>query len=98
MRPEQWNTFKRAAKGERPDRVPVALIIDSPWLPGYAGVSHLDYYLDTDTWFQANLRFAREFPDVIPLPSWWIEYGMAIEPSALGSRIHFRNDQPPGQT
>lgn len=98
MRPEQWETFKRAARGEPLPRTPVALIIDSPWLPGWAGVSHLDYYLDPECWFQVNLRFTREFPDVIPLPSWWVEYGMAIEPSALGNRVHFFRDQPPGQT
>ncbi|MEN6601020.1 MAG: uroporphyrinogen decarboxylase family protein [Bryobacteraceae bacterium] len=96
MRLEQWNTFKLAAKGGHPDRAPVALIVDSPWIPGFAGVAHLEYYVDPETWFRANLRITREFPDVIPVPSWWAEYGMAIEPSALGSRVHFRNDQPPG--
>lgn len=98
MRPEQWETFKLAARGSHPGRVPVALIVDSPWMPGYAGVGHLDYYLDPESWFQVNLRIMQEFPEVIFLPSWWIEYGMAIEPSALGSRIHFRPDQPPGQS
>lgn len=98
MRPDQWDTIKRAALGQPLPRIPVALIIDSPWLPGYAGVSHLDYYLDPECWFQVNLRFAREFPEVIPVPSWWVEYGMAIEPSVLGNRIHFFRDQPPGQT
>ncbi|MGQ9632832.1 MAG: uroporphyrinogen decarboxylase family protein [Bryobacteraceae bacterium] len=98
MRPEQWDTFKRAARGEAFPRTPLALIIDSPWLPGYAGVSHLDYYLDPECWFQVNLRFAREFPEVIPVPSWWVEYGMAIEPSVFGNRIHFFSDRTPGQT
>jgi len=99
MRPEQWQCFKRAAKRAgpigRPAATPVALIVDSPWIPGYIGVSHLDYYLDPELWFQANLRIVREFPDIILLPSWWVEYGMAIEPSAFGSRIHFWPDQPP---
>jgi len=98
MRPEQWETFKRAARGEALPQTPLALIIDSPWLPGYAGVSHLDYYLDPECWLQVNLRFACEFPEVIPLPSWWVEYGMAIEPSAFGNRIHFFPDQTPAQT
>ncbi len=98
MRPEQWNAFKLAAKGGAAGSVPVALIVDSPWIPGYAGVSHLDYFLDPEVWFQANLRVAEEFPGVIPLPSWWLEYGMAIEPSALGARIHFHPDQPPSQS
>ncbi len=78
--------------------MPLALIIDSPWIPGFFGISHLDYYLDPEMWFHANLRFAKEFPEVIPLPSWWVEYGMAIEPSAYGCRIHFWPDQPPGQS
>jgi uroporphyrinogen-III decarboxylase len=96
MRPEQWTLFKAAAKGQPVPEIPLSLIIDSPWLPGYAGIGHLDYYLDPEVWFQANLGFAREFPEVIAFPSWWIEYGMAIEPSAMGSRIHFSPDQPPG--
>jgi uroporphyrinogen decarboxylase len=98
MRPEQWSTLKTVAKGGRVDGVPVALIVDSPWLPGYAGIGHLEYYLNPEAWFQANLRFAREFPDAIPVPSWWVEYGMAIEPSAVGNRIHFRTNQTPGQS
>jgi uroporphyrinogen decarboxylase len=73
----------------------VALIIDSPWISGYLGVSHLEYYLDPELWFQANLRTLREFPEIIFFRSWWVEYGMAIEPSAHGNRIHFRADQPP---
>jgi uroporphyrinogen decarboxylase len=98
MRPEQWQTFKQAAKRVPGTRTPVALIVDSPWIPGYLGISHLSYYLDPETWFQANLRIAREFPEVILFPSWWVEYGMATETSAYGNRIHFRPDQPPGQS
>ena len=98
MRPEQWQCFKKAAKQAPDATTPVAVIVDSPWIPGYIGVSHLDYYLDPELWFQANLRIAREFPDIILFPSWWVEYGMAIEPSAFGNRIHFWEDQPPGQS
>jgi uroporphyrinogen-III decarboxylase len=98
MRPEQWQTFKNAAKRKPAASTPVALIVDSPWIPGYLGITHLDYFLDADTWFQANLRVARDFPNVIPFPSWWAEYGMAIEPSALGSRIHFYSDRTPDES
>jgi hypothetical protein len=96
MRPEQWQAFKGAAKRQPGADAPLALIVDSPWLPGYAGVSHLDYFLDPEVWFQANLRIVREFPEVIFFPSWWIEYGMAIEPSAMGARVSFAADQTPG--
>jgi len=93
MRPEQWQTFKKAAKGQSVGHIPLSLIIDSPWLPGHVGIRHLDYYLDPEAWFQANRRVIEEFPDVIFFPSWWVEYGMAIEPAAMGARIRFWPDQ-----
>jgi len=97
MRPEQWQQFKRAAKGEAVARVPLALIADSPWIPGHLGLGHLDYYFDPEVWFQANLRIMEAFPEVIFFPSWWAELGMAAEPSTLGTRIRFWPDQPPGE-
>jgi uroporphyrinogen decarboxylase len=27
------------------DKIPMALIVDSPWIPGYLGIKHMDYYL-----------------------------------------------------
>ncbi len=97
MRPEQWREFKRAAKREPGAGVPLALIVDSPWMPGYLGIGHFDYYFDAQAWFEANLRVEREFPEIILLPSWWVELGMAIEPSAFGNRIHFHPDRTPDQ-
>src|ERR1051325_4060284 len=85
MLPEQWELFKRAARMEKLDRIPMALIIDSPWIPGYLGIKHLDYFLDPELWFHSNLKIMREFPDIIFVPSWWMEYGMAAEQSALGA-------------
>jgi len=97
MRREQWELFKKVAKLQPADRVPVSLIIDSPWIPGYLGISHVDYYFDPEVWFHSNLRIMREFPEIIVFPSWWVEYGMATEPSALGCKIRFFQDQPPVQ-
>lgn len=89
MRPEQWQIFKRAARLEKLEKVPMALIIDSPWIPGYLGVKHMDYYLDPELWFQSNLKIHQEFPEIIFVPSWWMEYGMAAEPSALERKSNF---------
>jgi uroporphyrinogen decarboxylase len=97
MLPEQWEIFKRAARRERMDKIPFALIIDSPWIPGYLGLSHLDYYLDPELWFESNLRIMQEFPDIIFVPSWWMEYGMAAEPSVLGAKIKFWQDNTPSE-
>jgi uroporphyrinogen-III decarboxylase len=97
MRPEQWDTFKRAARLEKLDEVPMALIVDSPWIPGHLGIKHMDYYLDPELWFQSNLKLHKEFKDIILVPSWWMEYGMAAEPSALGSKIKFWSDNTPSE-
>jgi len=75
----------------------MALIIDSPWIPGYLGLNHMDYFLDPEVWFQANLKIHQEYPDIIFVPSWWMEYGMAAEPSALGSKIKFWQDNTPSE-
>ena len=88
MRPDQWQLFKAAAKRQnRGGPVPLSLIVDSPWIPGYCGISHWDYFFDPEAWFQANVRVIRDFPDVIWFPSWWSEVGMGAEPSALGPRM-----------
>jgi len=97
MKREQWEIFKRAARLEKLDKVPMALIIDSPWIPGYLGLTHMDYYLDPELWFQANLKIHQEFPEIIFVPSWWMEYGMAAEPSALGAKIKFWQDNTPSE-
>lgn len=97
MRPEQWEAYKRAARLEPQDKVPMAMIVDSPWIPGYVGVGHMDYYLDRDVWFEANMKVIRDFPDVILVPSWWMEYGMAAEPSILGAKIKFWQDNTPSE-
>ena len=46
MRPEQWQIFKKAAKRQAVAAVPTALIVDSPWIPGYLGINHFDFFLD----------------------------------------------------
>ena len=42
MKPAQWEVFKKAARLEKLDQIPMAMIIDSPWIPGYVGVKHMD--------------------------------------------------------
>jgi uroporphyrinogen decarboxylase len=75
--------------------VPVALIVDSPWLPGFAGIDTLDYFLLPDRWLHTNLDLQRRFPQVAWIPGFWVEYGMAAEPSAFGARVSWRHDGPP---
>lgn len=90
-----WQRFKQAAHLEEPDQVPVALIVDSPWLPGYANINTLDFFLLPDKWFEIHRGLLDRFPDAVWIPGFWVEYGMAAEPSAFGARIHFHHDRPP---
>ncbi len=90
-----WERFARVARGERADGVPVALIVDSPWLPGYAGIGTLDYFLREDEWLRVNVALLERFPQVAWIPGFWIEYGMAAEPAAFGARILWHRNQPP---
>lgn len=90
-----WERFTEVVRGGRADHIPVALIVDSPWLPGYAGIDTLDYYLQPHEWLRINLSLLKRFPEVLWIPGFWVEYGMATEPSAFGTRIVWHHDQPP---
>jgi uroporphyrinogen decarboxylase len=90
-----WKNFKIAAQLGQPDQVPVALIVDSPWLPGYAGIDTRDYYLFPDKWLDINLGLRERFPGAVWIPGFWVEYGMAAEPSAFGVKLQFHADSPP---
>jgi uroporphyrinogen decarboxylase len=86
MTDKQWTDLLRVLRGELLDPLPVGLIIDSPWLPGWAGMGILDYLTDDRLWLQANLQVVRQLPGVIFLPGFWAEYGMCTEPSAWGAK------------
>jgi len=91
-----WNDFMTAARGGEPERVPVALIIDSPWIPGFVGCNTLDFFLYTDLWLEAHLEVLKRFPGIAFVPGFWVEYGMANEPSAFGVPVLWHADSPPG--
>jgi uroporphyrinogen decarboxylase len=93
--PKQWETLRAVVAGQRIDPLPVGFIIDSPWLPGWSGMSLLDYYASEARWLESNLRAVREFPSVLFLPGFWSEYGMCSEPSAFGSRPVWQEDDFP---
>ncbi|HPA87369.1 MAG TPA: uroporphyrinogen decarboxylase family protein [Bacteroidales bacterium] len=89
MRNSSWIDLKALISGRDIGYRPVGFIIDSPWIPGWYGISSLDYYTSDDFWFRSNLAAAERFPDVWFMPGFWSEYGMCTEPSAYGSRMVF---------
>ncbi len=95
MTNEQWNKLLAILAGEVFEPMPVGFIIDSPWLPGWAGMSTLDYYCSEEKWLAANLKAVREFPDVLFLTGFWSEFGMCTEPSAFGARCRWARDELP---
>jgi uroporphyrinogen-III decarboxylase len=87
MTNEQWDRLLKTVRGETPDKPVTGFIIDSPWIPGWAGVSTLDFYSSEETWFQTNKKAIETFPDTIFLPGFWSEFGMCSEPSAFGAKM-----------
>jgi len=85
MNDRQWNTLVSVIRGEKLSAPPTGFIIDSPWLPRWAGHSILDYFTDDRVFLEANLKAVRTFPEAIFLPGFWSEYGMCTEPSAFGA-------------
>ena len=94
MTDEQWKKVKQFAACEPVDEVPLGLIVDSPWIPGYCGVSTIDFYANERTWLKCHEKIKADFPDTYFFPDYWMEIGMAAEPSAYGCRPRFFPNQP----
>jgi uroporphyrinogen-III decarboxylase len=95
MTNEQWKQLVSVIKGEVVDPLPVGFIIDSPWLPGWAGISTLDYFTNEQLWFDTNIKAIKQFPDIMFLPGFWSEFGMCTEPSAFGSKCTWQENALP---
>ena len=95
MNNSQWQLLLDVIDGKALPAVPKGFIIDSPWLPGWAGMSIMDYFSNDELWFEANKKAIETFPDVMFLPGFWSEYGMCTEPSAFGAKCSWQfNDLP----
>ncbi len=95
MRNSAWDDLIRLADGGKLNYQPAGFIIDSPWIPGWFGISTVDYYSSDDLWMRSNLKAADTFPELWFMPGFWSEYGMCTEPSAFGSRMVFLEDNLP---
>ena len=89
MRNSSWNDLVALIDGKKLNYLPVGFIIDSPWIPGWYGISNIDFYSSDELWLKSNIKAVNSFPDVWFMPSFWSEYGMCTEPSAFGSRMIF---------
>ncbi|MHC4368264.1 MAG: uroporphyrinogen decarboxylase family protein [Planctomycetota bacterium] len=95
MTPQQWEKLLAVIDGQILDPLPVGFVIDSPWLPGWAGMTALDYYASEQMWFDANVKAITRFPDTMFLPGFWSEFGMCTEPSAFGAKCSWHETELP---
>ena len=89
MRNSSWNDLMSMIEGKKISYQPTGFIIDSPWIPGWYGISTIDYYSSDEKWLKSNLKAVNTFPETWFLPGFWSEYGMCTEPSAFGARMVF---------
>lgn len=87
MTNDQWQLLLDTVHGKIPQKPVTGFIIDSPWIPGWAGVSTLEFYSSEEIWFKTNKKAIETFPDTIFLPGFWSEFGMLTEPSAFGAKL-----------
>jgi uroporphyrinogen decarboxylase len=92
---QAWENFMTAAQGGEPESVPVALNVDCGFIASAFGMNALDFYMYPDRWLDAYVTLMARFPDVVFLPGFWVEFGMAVEPSAFGTPVMWRHDQAP---
>jgi uroporphyrinogen-III decarboxylase len=95
MTEKQWKILLDVVNGKTIEPLPIGFIIDSPWLPGWVGITTLDYFSSEQMWLEANFKAIKTFPEAIFLPGFWSEFGMCTEPSAFGSKCSFEPDTLP---
>lgn len=95
MTDQQWKVLKEIVSGTYQGKPQSGFIIDCPWIPGWYGISLMEYFSDNELWFKSNLKAIETFPDTMFLPGFWSEFGMCTEPSAFGVRtVFFENEFP----
>lgn len=95
MTDQQWETLLAVLRGSSPSPLPTGFIIDSPWLPNWAGRTILDYFTDDQAYLDANEHVHAAFPQTMVFPGFWSEYGMCTEPSAFGAVEVWGEDEFP---
>ncbi len=95
MTHQQWQDLLKIIRGVKPEKTTAGFIIDSPWIPGWAGITTLQYYVSDKLWFQSNKKVLEVFPEVMFFPGFWSEYGMCTEPSAFGSKLIWNESSLP---
>ncbi|TVR74662.1 MAG: uroporphyrinogen decarboxylase [Spirochaetaceae bacterium] len=59
------------------------------------GLSTEEYITSADLHLRANIEIMERFPEILFFPGFWVERGMAAEPSGFGAKVEYYRDQPP---
>lgn len=92
---EALERFVNLVRSRDASRTMTALIVDSPWLPGYAGVPTMDFLFDPATWLDVYSRAQHDLDGAVLIPGGWVELGMAAEPTGFGSPVSWNPAGPP---
>jgi len=84
--------FEKSVRHETPDRAPVAVNVNGPFVAVFAGVPYTTYYEDRKVMMECQLKARKRFYNLTPV---WPDYGVALESSALGAEIHWGTDGTP---
>jgi uroporphyrinogen decarboxylase len=84
--------LEKAIRHETPDRVPVAVHVNGPFIAGFNSVPYEVYYKDREVMLECQLKVRRRFYGLTPV---WPDYGMVLEASALGADICWEVDGSP---
>jgi uroporphyrinogen decarboxylase len=94
MNQTEWERLQKAVRREN-EKPEIALLVDSPWIPGYCGHGIIDFMARQDVWLRDYQKIKADFAEAIFIPDYWVEFGMATEPSSFGCRIEFFQDNLP---
>ncbi|GAI37041.1 unnamed protein product, partial [marine sediment metagenome] len=87
--------FFAAARMEEPDEVPVSLLTSARFFSHLYGVKVFKFFHDPRTMLHATLHTMKRFPDIVLFPGLWADYGLVVEPSAMGSRVYWPQNYAP---
>ncbi|MGQ9543807.1 MAG: uroporphyrinogen decarboxylase family protein [Candidatus Bathyarchaeia archaeon] len=84
--------LEKAVRHETPDRAPVTVNVNGPFIAAFAGVPYENYYKDRKVMLECQLKVRRRFYNLTTV---WPDYGVALEASALGAEIYWGVDGTP---
>lgn len=91
-----WEDCLKAARHEKPERIPVVLWSYGLVLKRFSGVTEYEYYQNVKLQLEAKVAFQKRFPNILNLhmfPEYCEHHGPI--PTAFGAELAWMEDAPP---